>query len=215
MTKIARQGENTRQKILLTAMRLYAEKGLDGVSLRTISAQSGTRNSAAAHYHFGNRIGVIEAIVAFISDHLRPTFHAGLSRLEAQERVDLRDLIKTLFAPYLILSREPEWGPDALRFMAHLHTDNTAEISAVLIRNFQLDMERIEALLHRALPDIPRQMLRVRLAFSLVLLIHGSAEVELLTNTPFGNIRPDDATLFHSFVDYVEAAVRGAPAAPR
>jgi len=208
MTRIASQGESTRQTILLTAMRLYAENGVDGVSLRTISARSGTRNSAAAHYHFGNRIGVIEAIVAFISEYLHPAFDAGISRLEAEANPSVREVIQAIFAPYLSLSRKPDWGPHALRFMAHLHTDNTPEIAAVLNRSFELDMQRIEQLLHKALPDLPRETLRVRLAFSLVLLIHGSAEIELLTNTPFGNIRPDDLTLFQHFLDYVEGAFR-------
>ena len=203
MTAASNGGGNTRQKILLTAMRLYAEQGLHGVSLRTISAQSGTRNSAAAQYHFGNRLGVIEAIIEFIIEHLRPAFREGIERLEGQETPTPRDVVSVIFAPYLALNVGPPWGRWALRFMAHLHTDNTREISAILNRHFRLDMERIEALLHRALPQLPRDLLRIRLAFSLVSVIHGSAEVDLLADTPFGNIRPDNQTLFNTFVDYL------------
>ncbi len=211
MTATTMPGASTRRTILLTAMRLYAEQGLHGVSLRTISARSGTRNSAAAQYHFGNRLGVIEAIIEFIIDHLRPAFRDGIERLENQDSPTPRDVVRVIFSPYLALSVEPEWGRWALSFMAHLHTDNTPEISAILNRHFRLDMERIEALLLRALPEIPRDLLRIRLAFSLVNVIHGSAEVELLADTPFGNIRPDNQTLYHAFLDYLEAGLSKPP----
>ena len=207
MTTPAPQGANTRQTILLTAMRLYAERGLQGVSLRTISALSGTRNSAAAQYHFGNRVGVIEAVIEFILAHLRPAFVAGIEQVEQQAEPTLRDVVRAVFSPYLSLSVRPDWGRDALRFMAHLHTDNTPEISAILNRHFRLDMERIEALLLRLLPQVPREVLRIRLSFCLVTVVHGSAEVELLADTPFGNIRPDDHTLYHYFLDFLEAGL--------
>ncbi|WP_166266894.1 TetR/AcrR family transcriptional regulator [Marinobacter caseinilyticus] len=201
-------GESTRQKILLTALELYAQKGLEGVSLRTISAESGTRNSAAAHYHFGNRLGVIEAVLTMITDHLRPQFEAGIVAVEASPSPTLREVVRATLLPYLsLLSDHNDWGPSALRFMAHLHADNTRDIMRLLNRHFRLEIERIEAQLHRVLPEIPRNSLRVRLAFTFVNLIHGAAEIDLLANTPFGNIRPDDATLFNHFVDYVEGGL--------
>lgn len=205
-------GDTTRQKILLTALALYAERGLEGVSLRAISAASGTRNSAAAHYHFGNRLGVIEAVLTMITDHLRPRFEQGISALEAAPQPSLRDIVRATALPYLsLLMPATPWGASALRFMAHLHADNTPEVMRLLNRHFQPEVERIEAQLHRALPSISRTTLRIRLAFTFVNLIHGAAEIDLLANTPFGNIRPDDATLFNHFLDYVEGGLSFTP----
>lgn len=201
-------GESTREKILLTALDLYAKKGLEGVSLRTISAESGTRNSAAAHYHFGNRLGVIEAILTMITNHVRPQFEAGIATIEASADPSLREVVRAMSLPYLsLLAGSAPWGPSALRFMAHLHADNTSDIMRLLNRHFSLEIERIEAQLHRVLPDVPRNALRIRLAFTFVALIHGAAEIDLLSNTPFGDIRPDDATLFNQFVDFVEGGL--------
>ena len=59
----ARGRGDTRQRLLLTALHLYAEEGLAAVSLRRISADAGSRNSAAMHYHFSNKAGVIQALV--------------------------------------------------------------------------------------------------------------------------------------------------------
>lgn len=207
----ATHGEATRQKIILTALGLYAEHGLDGVSLRTISAESGTRNSAAAHYHFGSRLGVLEAVVTFITDFTRPQFETGFQAVEADPAPSLRHVVKAMTTPYLSLTLSPDWGPSALRFMAHLHADNTPEIVQLMNAHFRPDVERIEAQLHRVLPHIPRDMLRVRLAFTFVSLIHGAAEIDMLSNTPFGDIRPDDRTLFTYFVDFVEGGLAFTP----
>lgn len=203
----ASQGETTRQNILLTALDLYAQRGLEGVSMRTISAESGTRNSAAAHYHFGNRLGVLEGVVTLITDHTRPRFEAGFDAIERDPKPTLRGIVKAMTTPYLSLVVAPEWGRSALRFMAHLHADNTPEVVQLLNTHFRPDIERIEIQLHRVLPQLPRNTLRVRLAFTFVSLIHGAAEIDMLADTPFGNIRPDDATLFNAFVDFVEGGL--------
>ncbi len=57
---------STRTRLIMTAMRLFAADGVGKVSLRTISAESGSRNTAAAHYHFENKLGLVEAVLGFI-----------------------------------------------------------------------------------------------------------------------------------------------------
>jgi AcrR family transcriptional regulator len=53
----------TRRKILDAAARLYATKGIDNVSLNEIVRTAGQGNASAVHYHFGNRDGVLLALV--------------------------------------------------------------------------------------------------------------------------------------------------------
>lgn len=202
------QPDSTRHKILITALELYAQRGLEGVSLRTISAESGTRNSAAAHYHFGNRLGLIDGVLTMITDHLKPRFEVAFRTVERAPEPTLRDIVRAMCGPYLsLLSGTPPWGSSALRFMAHLHADNTQPVIRLLNDHFRVDVERIEAQLHRVLPHIDRDTLRIRLGFTFVSLIHGAAEIHLLATTPFGDIRPDDATLFNQFAAYVEGGL--------
>lgn len=207
MPESAHTATRTRNAILLAALQLYAEQGLQGVSLRTISARSGSRNSAAAHYHFGSRLGVIEAIICHVSDQLRPQFEPAIGAVEAMPSPGPRDVLRAVYVPYLSLAQQPDWGPWALRFMAHLHTDNTPEIATILNQRFRLDLERIERQLQRTLPQIPPDVLRLRLTFSMTNLIHGAAEMDMLRNTPFGDICPNGGDLFQYFLDYVEGAL--------
>ena len=50
-------------RLVVTAERLFALHGIDGVSLRQIAAEAGSGNNSAVHYHFGSKDGLIEAIL--------------------------------------------------------------------------------------------------------------------------------------------------------
>jgi AcrR family transcriptional regulator len=52
----------TALKILETAKKILAREGLGGMTLDAIAKAAGV-NKAATHYHFGNKAGLIEAIV--------------------------------------------------------------------------------------------------------------------------------------------------------
>ncbi|ACU36816.1 TetR family transcriptional regulator [Actinosynnema pretiosum subsp. pretiosum] len=55
--------ETTRARILDTAERLFAERGLHAVSNRQVSAAAGQGNNAAVGYHFGTKHDLVRAIV--------------------------------------------------------------------------------------------------------------------------------------------------------
>jgi AcrR family transcriptional regulator len=72
------RGERTRERILDAAELLYAERGIDGVSLREIRLAAGQRNSSALQFHFGDADGVLRALatrhmprIAELADQVR------------------------------------------------------------------------------------------------------------------------------------------------
>ncbi len=65
------------------ACRLFAERGVDGVTVREIAEAAGQRNHAAVGYHFGSKEALIQELVldgAILIDERR---NAALDRLEA------------------------------------------------------------------------------------------------------------------------------------
>ena len=60
----------SRELLLTVAERLFAERGVDAVSLRAVMAEAGT-NVAAIHYHFGSKEALIQAL-APAADHPWP-----------------------------------------------------------------------------------------------------------------------------------------------
>lgn len=51
-----------RTRLLDTAERMLDELGIDGVSMRTLTARAGHRNASAINYDFGTRAQLIEAV---------------------------------------------------------------------------------------------------------------------------------------------------------
>jgi AcrR family transcriptional regulator len=58
------RGEATRELILVTAERLFAERGIAAVPLRDIAVAAGARNNVAVQYHFGDRETLVRAVAA-------------------------------------------------------------------------------------------------------------------------------------------------------
>jgi AcrR family transcriptional regulator len=49
--------------LILAAERLFAERGVEGISLRQVNQAANQKNNAAAHYHFGSRDGLVNAVL--------------------------------------------------------------------------------------------------------------------------------------------------------
>ncbi|WP_420865834.1 TetR/AcrR family transcriptional regulator [Mycolicibacterium holsaticum] len=54
---------SAKQQLVLTAERLFAQRGLDGVPLRQIGTEAGMANKSAVQYHFGSKEGLVQAIL--------------------------------------------------------------------------------------------------------------------------------------------------------
>jgi AcrR family transcriptional regulator len=59
---VTRGSDATRVLLLRTAVRLFAEHGVEGVSLREIGDAAGQGNKAVVHYYFGSREGLLHAL---------------------------------------------------------------------------------------------------------------------------------------------------------
>ena len=192
----------TRQRLLLTALHLYAEEGLDAVSLRRISAAAGSRNSAAMHYHFSNKLGVIQALVELIADELASQTKQ-IRELEG-EAGDLRSAFRNTLRPLAELPQRQTWGSDAIRFLSRVLSENNADIAAVVNPVYDPFWRRVDSKLAQLLPEIPDEVRRLRLMFMSVNVFHGIAEVDSLSHTPLGDLSHiDNNTLLDHLVDFL------------
>lgn len=58
-------GEATRDLLMVTAERLFAMNGVEGVTLREIQAAAGQSNASVITYHFGSQAGLVRALLEF------------------------------------------------------------------------------------------------------------------------------------------------------
>jgi AcrR family transcriptional regulator len=62
-SKHANRSAQTRSQFIEAAQRLFAERSIDSVSLNEITVAAGQKNRNALQYHFGNREGLLQAII--------------------------------------------------------------------------------------------------------------------------------------------------------
>jgi AcrR family transcriptional regulator len=116
MTSVA----GTRERLLVTAERLFAARGIGEISLREITREAGARNAVATQYHFGDREGVLRAIM----EKHEPGIEAGrqslLDQYEAAGIPDIRALAGALVRPLAAKLSDPDGGPEFLQIHAEV-----------------------------------------------------------------------------------------------
>jgi AcrR family transcriptional regulator len=85
--------------LIRAAERLFAERGSDGVSLREINAEAGASNASAVQYHFGDRRGLVRAVLAKHELEIERRRHQLLDAYEAWAEPNVRALAAALVEP--------------------------------------------------------------------------------------------------------------------
>ncbi|HEV7735202.1 MAG TPA: helix-turn-helix domain-containing protein [Candidatus Binatia bacterium] len=143
-----------RNRLLDAAERLMADRGVHTVSLREITAAAAQRNASSVQYHFGNRSGLIAAIVARHMQRVDTDRNALLDRLEAEGRNGPHDVVETLVLP-LMTSLETSSGRCYLRIVDELLEHPASVDLDAALRGLNRSLERAGRLLAHALGDLP------------------------------------------------------------
>ena len=72
-------GDETRRRIVTTALRLFGERGFDGASTREIAAQAGV-NTPALQYYFDGKEGLYQACAERVAEQVRAAVEPMLAR---------------------------------------------------------------------------------------------------------------------------------------
>ena len=198
---------DTRDKLILVAIRMFAEQGFAGVSMRTINTAAGTRNSSAVHYHFGSKMGIIKAIFDKLQAQLRPMFDELVAQLEQRHqdgKLVVEDVVMSVQLPFWTLYNTPAYGRHAVKLIARLIQEADDDMKVLYNQYMSEPAAGLYDLLHRLLPDKPVQQLRFQLIHCFMATISGLATIELMDNTPLGDIRfEQDMEMLLSYVQYV------------
>jgi AcrR family transcriptional regulator len=166
----------TRESILVTAERLFAEHGVHAVSNRYISETAGQGNNAAVNYHFGTKVDLVRAITRKHTERIE-----GL-RAEMVDAItetgDLREWVACLVRPttaYLQELGSPTWFA---RFSAQIMTDPALREIMTEESLTSPALSRTVDGLSRCLPDLPADVRAERGDMARHLLIHMTAERE-------------------------------------
>src|SRR2546430_14347990 len=95
---------DTKQRILDSAERLFAEYGFAGVSLRAIIADAKV-NLAAIHYHYRSKEALFDAVIL---RRLEPINRERLGRVEFFEQPTLGQILGAFLAPAFPVSADSD-----------------------------------------------------------------------------------------------------------
>jgi AcrR family transcriptional regulator len=159
---VVTRGE-ARGLLLDAAERLIATHGVDGISLRGITAAAGVGPSIL-HYHFGNLDTLVEALVMRHMEGLMTQRREYLRALAQQPVPSARGLVEALVLPPAQLAIDAgEAGMRYVRLIARLYSDRNPIIDTVSVRYLGDSQTLIPKLLRRAVPGVPMSVLSQRL----------------------------------------------------
>lgn len=111
---------DTRDRLISAAEQLLAANGITAVSLREIVRASGARNTTALQYHFGDRAGLVRAVLE--KHHLDVDLrrHAMLDACEPDDEGDVWALARALVQPLAAKLADADGGSAYLQILAEL-----------------------------------------------------------------------------------------------
>lgn len=189
--KDTQPGAQTREKILDAANKLFAERGVEGVSLRELTVKAGV-NIAAVHYHFGSKDGILPELFARSS---KPIIKWRLDLLEKVRRHPdgrpyLEDVLEAFLRPALQSGRRQNASFVHLRARLALERDEAKR--RVLSRTFDGSSRKFLAAIAEALPGIPPGELYWRFHFLMGAMFYSMADSGRIQSLSGGTCDPGE-----------------------
>jgi AcrR family transcriptional regulator len=142
--------ETGREVIMDAAERLFAERGIEAVSLRTINLEAGY-SVAALHYHFGSRDGLVRALLERAQPPMLQARTQLLAPLYASPEPALAQIVDALVRPLTAGMFDDFTASLArLRFLVRLSFDRSPYVTRLLEESIAV----FRPLLRRALPQL-------------------------------------------------------------
>lgn len=160
-----REGVDLRDQILDSAELHFAEHGFSGASLRDMAADAGV-NQALIRYYFGSKEALFQEVFRRRGGALSGRRHVLLDQLLAKdEDPTVANIVRAYLTPQWDMKYSGPNGAAFVRLQARLHAE--PEEYALQLRRevYDASVKRYIQALEQALPNLPRDVISVRMAF--------------------------------------------------
>ncbi len=197
---------DTRARLIDVAEELFATQGIAAVSLRTVGQRAGQKNNSAAQYHFGSKVGLVNAIIDARSVEIERRRRQLLD--EAAAPADLSALVTMMVIPLAESIDDTSRSRFYLRFLANaVHDPALREAWLAEPRPRQATLRGVQRDIGRLLPDIPRTVFERRLDWSARISLRILADHEELRHAGQSSA-PDTALVVRELVEMQVALLR-------
>jgi AcrR family transcriptional regulator len=201
----------TRARLIAAAEKLFAERGIDAVSMNEVQRAAGQRNKSALQYHFGTKEQLLQAILDKHVPGIELRRHRWLDEIEASGRYEIRELMKALVVPVFEKLDDPDGGRAYVAIQAQIiGSPSTFERWSTSIRTNR-GVGRLMRMLDRVCPELPPPVRRARYLLVTELLFHSISDFGRLSTLEPPLFPPSDRDLFLSnLVDVLSALAKTA-----
>lgn len=182
------KGERTRRRIKNAALRLFAQSGLEDVSVRDILKAAGQKNAGSINYYFQSRADLIAELMRDVARMIDDNNAQLLDALEASGRpFGMRDVIKILLTKPQTPSQDGDEGEAqddsdySLRFFNMVLSNHRHQLFEAM-RGQDRGTRRCLAHLRRMAPPLPEPLLRQRLMLIVNFAVSAASAREAATN---------------------------------
>ncbi|MCB1231584.1 MAG: efflux transporter outer membrane subunit [Verrucomicrobiae bacterium] len=183
--------QETRDRILDAAERLFSEHGFQAVSLRQITSTAGV-NVASVNYHFGSREALVSEVLARVLDPINRERLRLLGEFEAEaggEPVPIERIVEAAYRPIVIdMPKSHEATRRFLRLAGQCLGGQTDEYPETIKRVFSEIVDRFLAAFTRTLPHLEPADILWRMHFAAGTLLYALTKDEQLVVMSNGEI---------------------------
>jgi AcrR family transcriptional regulator len=213
------RGIATSDGILRAALRLMAENGYNGVSLRRICLDAGV-NLALMNYHFGSKAQLLRAIFERWASGINDERMRLLRQVDERHpdgQPPLEELLHAFIAPTLAASKtDKEDELHFLRLSGRLATDPTPEVRSAIADIYDSAAVKFAGSLRQACPHLGTEEFLQRLIFLYGAMVYTRSETgrvdslakKLELQTPRTSVHEAGRYL----IPFLAAALRAPPA---
>ena len=198
-----RNADETRAQLIRAGERLFSERGIYAVSLREINRDAGQRNSTALQYHFGDRQGLILAILRKHEVGVDEKRNELLDEIERTGQVDLPGFSSALVIPAAEKLSDREGGCAYLRIAAELVNSYRPRVDPIETISTSVSLNRWRAMVEPSLSPLAVDPLHRRFTARRIMLVELARRAE--------SPRRKDDRLFASHLIDLVTAILGAP----
>lgn len=199
----------TRQKIIATAERLFAERGVDAVSMNEITREAGQKNKSALNYHFGSKDQLLLAIIEKHEGFILSQRNAYLDDLEQRKAINIESVVRAFVYPLAAQLDDADGGKYYVGILAQLASCPGMNLYR-LRPDYITREERVMKLFRHLTPDTPEELRLARLLQCSSLLFHSLSYLASLIGK-----RKDSRRLCQVFtenlVDAIVAVIEASP----
>lgn len=197
----------TKERLLEAAVKLFAERGFRGASVRAVTEAAGTSVSAA-NYHFGSKEELLREAITSRAAPLNARRMQALAAVEqaaGEGAPSVEAVVAAFVNPVLEIRGETNADEPAYRALAaRLYVDPPRQIAEIRREIFEPVNERFREVLSRVFPEAAPEQVALALQLALGVLVH------MLS----GNVPSSDASgvslsrLFRQLVLFAAAGIK-------